>query len=402
MNIALSCYLGPSGLSRAGQEYFKLLAGMGLDVSTVFLSPPERHCVSKKVAEDMLSAEKRKPADGCLQFHVGLPQHLKRLKSAAAVLGSVVVEGNVLSAEQAAGCRGMDALLVPSRFCWTTCATSGISRNRLHLFPYPLDAERWNPDVAPWVASGNRFRFLFMNTWYERKGYDVLLRAWWEEFSRDDQVELVIKSYRENARTQRVSETIARMASKLGVNPVDKAPIRIVDQALPDEMLPGFMKSFDCYVSPHRSEGFGMNIWYAMALGVPVVCTDYGGSTDFAKDDTAWLVGAGRSRPSAMEVATFRHLDGMTWAEPDVGLLRQQMRLCFKDDAARKQRAARAQKLVATSYAASSLQMDFEDIAKKTCPEVWEKISLARDLCKIIDQPAPRHVAGRPVRLPEV
>jgi hypothetical protein len=103
-----------------------------------------------------------------------------------------------------------------------------------------------------------------------------------------------------------------------------------------------------------------------------------------------------------MEVATFRHLDGMTWAEPDVGLLRQQMRLCFKDDAARKQRAARAQKLVATSYAASSLQMDFEDIAKKTCPEVWEKISLARDLCKIIDQPAPRHVAGRPVRLPEV
>jgi glycosyltransferase involved in cell wall biosynthesis len=33
----------------------------------------------------------------------------------------------------------------------------------------------------------------------------------------------------------------------------------------------------DCYVSLHRSEGFGLTIAEAMLLGKPVIATRYGG-----------------------------------------------------------------------------------------------------------------------------
>ena len=48
-----------------------------------------------------------------------------------------------------------------------------------------------------------------------------------------------------------------------------------------------FLQSADCLLSTHRAEGFGYLPAYAMALGIPVVATDYGGTTDFCTASTA-------------------------------------------------------------------------------------------------------------------
>jgi glycosyltransferase involved in cell wall biosynthesis len=400
MDIALSCYLSPSGLSRVGQEYFKLLSDMCFRVIPVWLMAPQPVGVNADLARRM-GAAARLPLDRSpIQFHTGLPQSLKALKDRSCLVGSVVVEGNSLSHEQSSGCAKMDAVFVPSTFCRNTCMGSGIPRSKIHYVPYPLDSSAWNPAVKPWVAREDRFRFLFINSWYERKGYDCLLRAWWEEFSADDPVELVVKSYRENSRQEPVSDSIKRLAS--GMDLSRKAPVKIVDQPLPDELLPGFMASFDCLVSPHRSEGFGMNIWYAMALGVPVICTDYGGSTDFCKTDTAWLVSAGRSRPSPGETALFPFLSGMTWAEPDVGSLRSQMRECLRDKAARTQRASEARALVAEKYAPKAVAERLSDALRKASPRSWEMIHMGREAERLAAQPAPRFEAGRSLTMPEI
>src|SRR3712207_9035191 len=49
----------------------------------------------------------------------------------------------------------------------------------------------------------------------------------------------------------------------------------------------------DCYVSLHRSEGFGLTMADAMALGKPVIATGYSGNVDFMREDNSWLVPAG-------------------------------------------------------------------------------------------------------------
>lgn len=70
----------------------------------------------------------------------------------------------------------------------------------------------------------------------------------------------------------------------------------------------------DAYVSLHRSEGFGLPIAEAMALGKPVVATDYSGSRDFLDDSTGYPV---RWTPAQLERALPPYPAGTRWAEPD-------------------------------------------------------------------------------------
>ena len=43
------------------------------------------------------------------------------------------------------------------------------------------------------------------------------------------------------------------------------------------------MASVDCFVSLHRSEGFGLGMAQSMYLGKPVIATGYSGNMDFMK-----------------------------------------------------------------------------------------------------------------------
>ena len=45
----------------------------------------------------------------------------------------------------------------------------------------------------------------------------------------------------------------------------------------------------DCYVSLHRSEGFGLTIAEAMALGKPTIATAYSGNLEFMTDENSYL-----------------------------------------------------------------------------------------------------------------
>ena len=50
------------------------------------------------------------------------------------------------------------------------------------------------------------------------------------------------------------------------------------------------MAACDCYVSLHRSEGFGLTMAEAMAIGKPVIATGYSGNLDFMNAENSYLV----------------------------------------------------------------------------------------------------------------
>ena len=71
----------------------------------------------------------------------------------------------------------------------------------------------------------------------------------------------------------------------------------------------------DCYVSLHRSEGFGLSIAEAMALGKPVVATAYSGNLEFMTAENSFLCSARRC-----EVGEGRepYPADSHWSEPDL------------------------------------------------------------------------------------
>ena len=92
--------------------------------------------------------------------------------------------------------------------------------------------------------------------------------------------------------------------------------ILVIDQELARPRAIALVALADCFVSLHRSEGFGRGPAEAMLLGRPVITTDYSGTRDFATAETALLVG-GELVPVGKD--EYPGADGQVWAEPDIG-----------------------------------------------------------------------------------
>ena len=71
----------------------------------------------------------------------------------------------------------------------------------------------------------------------------------------------------------------------------------------------------DCYVSLHRSEGFGLTIAEAMAFGKPAIATGYCGNLAFMDAESSYLV---PYELATLDEAVGPYPAGTEWADPDL------------------------------------------------------------------------------------
>jgi len=91
--------------------------------------------------------------------------------------------------------------------------------------------------------------------------------------------------------------------------------ILIIDQELARPRAMALLALSDCFLSLHRSEGFGRGPAEAMLLGKPVIATDYSGTRDFVTSETALLVDYELVPVEAQE---YPGATGQLWAEADI------------------------------------------------------------------------------------
>jgi len=98
---------------------------------------------------------------------------------------------------------------------------------------------------------------------------------------------------------------------------VDSDPrVSLVNKTMTLDELYSLKSEVDCYISLHRSEGFGYGPAEAMALGKPVIMTNYSANAEFAGVDACYLVDAHQIPVLHREYLYWR--PEMTWAEADV------------------------------------------------------------------------------------
>jgi glycosyltransferase involved in cell wall biosynthesis len=124
-------------------------------------------------------------------------------------------------------------------------------------------------------------------------------------------------------------DALARLKSAAQGDP----RIHVVNQVWSREEVDSFLWMCDCYVSLHRSEGFGLGLAEAMARSKPVIATDYSGTTDFVNAATGYPV------PFTLievEPGEYPHYQpGQYWAEPNIESASNHMRSIYhqRDDA---------------------------------------------------------------------
>ena len=86
----------------------------------------------------------------------------------------------------------------------------------------------------------------------------------------------------------------------------------------------------DVFVSLHRSEGFGLAVAECMALGKPVISTDWSATAEFVTIDNGCPV---RAPLVALTENHGPYAKGQTWADPDTAHAAAHMRTLFADRA---------------------------------------------------------------------
>jgi glycosyltransferase involved in cell wall biosynthesis len=158
------------------------------------------------------------------------------------------------------------------------------------------------------------------------------VEAFTSAFCPGDGAVLVIKSI--NGGLRRRDREGLRLAA------LEHPHVVLVERYFSAAEIDGLMNVADCYVSLHRSEGFGLTLADAMARGVPVVATRYSGNLTFMNDENSFLVGYER-RP--VGEGRDPYLPWTCWAEPDLAKSRDLLQKLAGDPAAAALRGRRGQ-----------------------------------------------------------
>lgn len=233
----------------------------------------------------------------------------------------------------------------PTPFIARTIARS--SNKPIRLIPPYLSYLR-APTAAPPPPHTGPAQFLYCfdaNSILDRKNPGALLDAFMRAFPADGApARLTFKITHPN----RAIEEVERLYRAAAADP----RVEIVDKVLSEAELQRLIAGASAYVSPHRSEGLGLTMIEAMACGVPVIATPYGGLDAFLGADAAWPV------PFRLIELTQDHPPyprGFVWADPDVNALAAALRAVLADPAAAARRAQIARARVLDAFASDAL-----------------------------------------------
>jgi 2-polyprenyl-3-methyl-5-hydroxy-6-metoxy-1,4-benzoquinol methylase len=120
-----------------------------------------------------------------------------------------------------------------------------------------------------------------------------------------------------------------------------RSDVRILDAYYTEEEKNALLGACDCYVSLHRSEGLGLTMAEAMALGKPVIATGYSGNLHFMTPENSYLVDYSRVNvPAGCEP----YPTTAFWAEPNIGQAAEYMREVYEQPAIADRKAGKARR----------------------------------------------------------
>ena len=220
-----------------------------------------------------------------------------------------------------------DEIWVPSNFTLASIAKK--SPIPVIRIPHAVKADNIkNVDRSFFELRDDEFVFLFIFdffSYFERKNSLADIQAFKKSFSPSEKVKLVIKCC--NSSFDPAAMKVLRQAAA-GLN------INIMDKYLYRDEVNALLSLCDCYVSLHRSEGFGLTMAEAMYLGKPVIATGYSGNADFMNANNSFLV---KYKLVEIEKDVGPYRKGCVWAQPDIEHASELMRCVYTNRDAAKE-----------------------------------------------------------------
>lgn len=233
----------------------------------------------------------------------------------------------------------MDEIWTGSEVNKQAMLKAGVTKPIMTIIPEAIDGSLKIDEIEPYiVAEPDAYKFYSIFEWTERKNPLALLEAYWREFEGDKDVTLTLKTYQVGFsidKRQLIDQQIRKLKSKLNLK--SYAPVYLYRNLMDRYQMYRFHKTFDCFVSAHRGEGWGIPQMEAMLMGNPIISTNYGGIHEYLTDrGDAFLV---KYKLVPIENMTYNaqwYTSDQNWAEVDMADLRKRMRYVYANRAEAK------------------------------------------------------------------
>jgi hypothetical protein len=188
-------------------------------------------------------------------------------------------------------CLAMNEIWVPSQYNYNTFTNNGI--NNVIVMPPGIDTEEYCPNKLPLIdRNDKKFRFLALGEYTTRKGWDLLIPAYLDEFNKNDNVTLIIKSYNGSKGIEDSKRIIKEDITKYRDKSINNSypNILFIGDILSSDRLPNLYNSIDAFILLTRGEGFGFPMAEAMSCCKPCIVPNNSSYLDFVNDSNGYLI----------------------------------------------------------------------------------------------------------------
>ncbi|MDE3076353.1 MAG: glycosyltransferase family 4 protein, partial [Chloroflexota bacterium] len=269
---------------------------------------------------------------------------------ALAHVGYTMFETDRIAPTWVEACKSVDEIWVPTEFNRRTFTGSGVDPSSIHVIPLGIDASKYEGAEPARLSDAAGFNFLSVFEWSKRKGYDLLLRAYAESFTRDDDVALFIRTYRYPA-SGSAQPDFSQLFERFCPDPVRAPKVVLLLNDLDDQAMASLYAACQAFVLPSRGEGWGIPYMEAMVSGLPTIGTRWSGNLEFMNDDNSFLIDIEglteipNGDPEYPDVYW-----GHRMAAPSLEHLKRLMRFVYEHPAEAQQRGKQARRDMATLW----------------------------------------------------
>jgi glycosyltransferase involved in cell wall biosynthesis len=350
----VGCLRSTTGLGQSARLCHSALSGQGFDVHGIDVSSELMQPLDFPDYTFRDGRLLRGP--GTLLMHVNAPLMPfvflslgRQIVSQKWIVGYWAWELPVVPPEWTLGAAFVHEIWVPSRFV-AQAVSARVADVPIRVLPHPVACDV-TAAPKPRRHAGRPFTALLvfnMGSGMQRKNPLAAIAAFRTAFKDGQDARLIVKMTN--------VDLFPEGANKLRAAAANAGNVMILDRTLrPSEMSELYRES-DCLVSLHRSEGFGLVVAEAMLHGLPVLSTDWSGTTEFLSSETGFPIGY-RLVPARDPQGTYEYPELM-WAEPDTMAAARTLQELrgHASEIGKKAQIAALRRFAAEAYAASVRQ----------------------------------------------
>jgi len=194
-----------------------------------------------------------------------------------------------------------DAIFTPTRWNKDVFIKGGIKKP-IYVIPLGVNTDIYKPGVEKLpiscreLPSGKKiekfpsFNYISLFGWSYRKGIDVIVKAFCEQFTSKDDVGFIICSRYMGSSDRQHQRVVEKDILDFMKNYSDPPRIYYYGENTPIEQMPNLMANGNCFVWGSRGEGYALPIVEGGVMELPIVSTYNSAMTDYLTEENSFLV----------------------------------------------------------------------------------------------------------------